>query len=182
MATIKYMSFPLLSLGSSTARLDPKVCGKRITHHRRGYGVDVEALCDRFPLRQSTGKGPKMGSHGYRRLRRWKSGFVAPMGKSIYRRKKYVSGATRGPRGWGRPPLGRTPCLVDPWSSTDVPLPPIYTYVPPNEQIRSQKPNSTAATFCTHEIPPWGLFWSSAGGGIHHGGLLHQHHSLSDDA
>ena len=52
--------------------MDPKVCGKLLTHHRRGYGVDVEALHDRFPLRRSTGKGPKMGSHGYRRLRRWK--------------------------------------------------------------------------------------------------------------
>ena len=60
-------------------------------------------------------------------------------------------------------------------------LPPIYTYVPPNDQIQSQNPNSTAATFCIHEIPSWGLFRSSAGGGIDHGGLLHQHHSLSDD-
>ena len=25
----------------------------------------------------------------------------------------------------------------------------------------SQKPNSTAATFCIHEIPSWGLFRSS---------------------
>src|SRR3954462_14470085 len=65
--------------------------------------------------------------------------------------------------------------------STDVLLPPIYTHVPPNDQIRSQKPHSTAATFCTHKIPSWGLFRSSAGGGIHHGGLLHQHHSLSDE-
>ena len=88
--------------------MDPKVCGKLLTHHRRGYGVDVEALRDRFPLRRSAGKGPKMGSHGYRRLRRWKSGFVAPLDVLrvygyIYRRKKYVSGATRGPQGWGRP-------------------------------------------------------------------------------
>ena len=29
--------------------MDPKVCGKLLTHHRRGYGVDVEALCDRSP-------------------------------------------------------------------------------------------------------------------------------------
>ena len=65
-------------------------------------------------------------------------------------------------------------------SSTDVLLPPIYTYVPPNEQGGSQKPNSTAATFCIHEIPSWGLFRSSAGEGRHHGGLLH-HHSLSDE-
>ena len=68
-----------------------------------------------------------------------------------------------------------------PRSSTDLLLPPIYTYVPPNHQTRSQNPISTAATFCTREIPSWGLFRRSAGGGIDHGGLLHQHHSLSDD-
>ena len=26
--------------------MDPKVYGKLLTHHRRGYGVDVEALRD----------------------------------------------------------------------------------------------------------------------------------------
>ena len=57
--------------------MGPKVYGKLLTHHRRGYGVDVEALRDRIPLRQIVEKGPQMGSHGYRRLRRWKSGFVA---------------------------------------------------------------------------------------------------------
>ena len=77
--------------------------------------------------------------------------------------------------------LGAPSTLVGPLCSTDVLLPPIYTYVPPNDQIRSQKPNSTTATFYTHEIPSWGLFRSSAGGGIDHGGLLHQHHSLSDE-
>ena len=41
--------------------MDPKVCGKLLTHHRRGYGVDVEALCDQCPLRQSAGKGPQDG-------------------------------------------------------------------------------------------------------------------------
>ena len=29
--------------------------------------------------------------------------------------------------------------------------------------------------------PSWGLFRRSAGGAIDHGGLLHQHRSLSDD-
>ena len=43
------------------------------------------------------------------------------------------------------------------------------------------KPISTAATFCTQETPSWGLFRSSVEAGIDHGGLLHQHHSLSDD-
>ena len=89
----------------------------------------------------------------------------------------YVKKATRKPRGRGaRPPPSWAPCC-----STDVLLPPIYTYVPPNYQIRSQNPNSTTVTSCIHEIPSWGLFRSSAGGGIDHGGLLHQHHSLSDD-
>ena len=65
--------------------------------------------------------------------------------------------------------------------STDVLLPPIYTYIPPNHQRNPRKPNSTAATFCTCEIPSWGLFRRSAGGGFGHGGLLHQHNSLSND-
>ena len=68
-----------------------------------------------------------------------------------------------------------------PHCSSDVLLPPIYTHVPPNDHHRSQKPNSTAVTFCIHEIPSWGLFRSSAGGGIYHGGLIHQHHSPSDE-
>ena len=59
--------------------MDPKVCGKLFTHHRTGYGVDVEALHDQFPLRRSDGKGPKIGSHEYKRLRQWKSGFMAPL-------------------------------------------------------------------------------------------------------
>ena len=78
-------------------------------------------------------------------------------------------------------PLGAPPASWAPRSSTDILLPPIYTYVPPNDQIRSEKPNSTAATFCTHEIPSWGLFRSSVGRGIDHGGLLHQHHSPFDE-
>ena len=40
--------------------MDPKVCGKLLTHHRRGYSVDVEALRDRFPLRRSADEGSKM--------------------------------------------------------------------------------------------------------------------------
>ena len=75
------------------------------------------------------------------------------------------------------PPRARPPPSWGPCCSTDVLLPPIYIYVPPNYQIRSQNPNSTAVTFCIHEIPSWGLFWSSAGGGVDHGGLLHQHHT-----
>ena len=50
-----------------------------------------------------------------------------------------------------------------------------------NQQNHPRKPNSAAATFCTREIPSWGLFRRPVGVGIDHGGLLHQHHSLSDD-
>ena len=78
-------------------------------------------------------------------------------------------------------PLGAPPTSWAPRSSTDVLLPPMYTYVSPNDQNGSRKPNSTAATFCIHETPSWGLFRSSAGGGIHHEGLLHHHHSPSDE-
>ena len=100
----------------------------------------------------------------------------------------YVKQPTGRPRGRGArlppqapPPQARPPPSWAPCCSTDVLLPPIYTYVPPNDQIRSQNPNSTAVTFCIHEIPSWGLFRSSARGGIDHGGLLHEHHSPSDE-
>ena len=69
-------------------------------------------------------------------------------------------------RVWGRPPYrARPPASWAPRCSTNVLLPSIYTHVPPNDQKRSQKPNSTTATFCIHEIPFWGLFQSSAGRG-----------------
>ena len=59
--------------------MDPKVCGKLLTTHRRGYGVDVEALRGRFPLQWSTDEGSKMGSRGYIRLWRWKLFFVGSL-------------------------------------------------------------------------------------------------------
>ena len=99
------------------------------------------------------------------------------------RLEPYVNTQKRRPRGRGRayPPQARPPLSWTPCCSTDVLLPPIYTYAPPNDQIRSQNPNSTAVTFCIHEIPSWGLFRSSAGGGIDRGGLLHHHPSPSDE-
>ena len=60
---------------------------------------------------------------------------------------------------WARPPPSWAPR-----GSTDLLLPPIYTYVPRNHRGAPRKPNSTAATFCTREIPSWGLFRRSAGG------------------
>ena len=73
--------------------MDPKVCAELLTHHRRGYGVDVQALHDRFPLGRSAGKGPKMGSHGVQKVAVVEKWFRGPPRcfqgyKSIYRRKK----------------------------------------------------------------------------------------------
>ena len=79
------------------------------------------------------------------------------------------------------PSLGAPFTLVGP-SLLHRRTPSSYIYLwTPNDQIRSQKPNSTTATFCIHEIPSCGLFRSSVGWGIDHGGLLHQHHSPSDE-
>ena len=59
--------------------MDLKVYGKLLTHHQRGYGVDVEALCDRIPLRQIAGKVPRWDLTGTEGCGRWKSGFMAPL-------------------------------------------------------------------------------------------------------
>ena len=93
--------------------MDPKVCGKLLSHHRRGYGVDVEALCDDSPSGGAPEKAPRWdltgteGCDGGNRVlwcSRMFSGYM-----SIYRRKKSVRGATRGPRGRGaRLPPGRS--------------------------------------------------------------------------
>ena len=60
----------------------------------------------------------------------------------------YVKTSTRRPRGRGArlPPCARPPPSWAPRCSTDILLPPIYTYVPPNYQIRSQNPNSILVT------------------------------------
>ena len=94
-------------------------------------------------------------------------------------RQEMTKEATR--QGGAPTPLGAPSTLVGP-TLLHRRTPSSYIYLrTPNDQIRSQKPNSTAATFCTHEIPSWGLFRSSAGGGIDHGGLLHHPPSPSDE-
>ena len=83
---------------------------------------------------------------------------------------------------WGDHEAGGAPAPSwAPHSSPDRLPSPIYTHIPWKHPGAPRNPISTAATFCTREIPSWGLFWRSVGGGIDHGGLLHQHHSLSDD-
>ena len=76
---------------------------------------------------------------------------------------------------------GAPPPSWAPRGTTDLLLSPIYTHIPQKHPRAPRNPISTTATFCTREIPYWGLFRCSAEGGIDHGGLLHQHHSLSDD-
>ena len=72
--------------------MDPKVCGKLLTLHRRGDGVDVEALRDRFPLRQDAGKGPRWDLTGTEGCGGGKVVSWLPLmflgNKVIYRRKK----------------------------------------------------------------------------------------------
>ena len=40
--------------------MDPKVCGKLLTHHWRGYGVDVEASVIQSP----SGRSPEKAQDG----------------------------------------------------------------------------------------------------------------------
>ena len=77
--------------------------------------------------------------------------------------------------------VGAPPPSWAPRGSTDLLLSPIYILIPWNLRGEPWNTFTTTATFFTREIPSWGLFRRSAGGGIDHGGLLHQHHSLSDD-
>ena len=86
--------------------MDPKVCGKLLTTHRKGYGVDVEALRGRFPLRRSTDEGSKMDlmdTEGYGGGNISSVALLMVSGyMGIYRRKKYVGGRPRGPQDRGR--------------------------------------------------------------------------------
>ena len=90
----------------------------------------------------------------------------------------------RGPHeigGCPPPCRARPPVSWAPRASTDVLLPPIYIHGPRKHPGAPRNTISTAVTFCIREIPSWSLRRHSAGGGIDHGGLLHQHHSLSDE-
>ena len=104
--------------------MDPKVCGKLLTHHRRGYGVDVEALRDRFPLRQIAGKGLDgiswvqqvaavekwfHGSPGYFRGIRV---YIGERSRSVELRGAHEGGGAPTP--WARPPTSWPPrCASD---------------------------------------------------------------------
>ena len=93
-----------------------------------------------------------------------------------------VKKKSRRHEGGGRAHLQGAPHISwAPRAATDLLLPPIYTHVPREHPGSQWKTISTAVTFCIREIPSWSLRQHSAGGGIDHGGLLHQHHSLSDE-
>ena len=88
------------------------------------------------------------------------------------RRQERSEEATR--QGRAPAPLGVPAILVGP-SQLHRPTSSsyIYIHIPRKHPGAPRNPISTAATFCTQEIPSWGLFRSSAGGGIDHGGLLY---------
>ena len=88
-------------------------------------------------------------------------------------RQETIKEATRQE---AHPPPSWAPCC-----STDLLIPPIYIHIPREHPGAWQNPISTAATFCTQEIPSWGLFRSFVGGGIDHRGPLHQLHGLYGD-
>ena len=79
--------------------MDPKVCGKLLTHHQKRNKVDVEALRGWSPLRKSTRKGLQMGSHKNRGLRRWKKylggSLLVSWFKRIFRGRTRSNGGTR---------------------------------------------------------------------------------------
>ena len=67
----------------------------------------------------------------------------------------YVKKATRRARCRG----ARPPPWWGPRCSTDVLLPPIYTYVPRKHPGSQRNTISTIVTFCIREIPSWSLRW-----------------------
>ena len=91
--------------------MDPKVCGGLLTHHRKGNGVDVDALRGRIPLRQITGKAPRLDLMGTEAPGGGKvfSWLFLVLGEylGIYRPKIRVRRPVGGPQARGRPPLGR---------------------------------------------------------------------------
>ena len=72
--------------------MDPKVCGKLLTTHRRGLGDDVEALPGRFPLGGASAKAPRWDladTEGYGSGNSFSWSLLMFSGyMGIYRRKK----------------------------------------------------------------------------------------------
>ena len=70
-------------------------------------------------------------------------------------RQETIKEATR--QGAHLPPWACPPPSWAPRCSTDLLLPPIYIHIPRKHPGAPRNPISTAATFCTQEIPSWGF-------------------------
>ena len=87
-------------------------------------------------------------------------------------------------QGWRARPRGASPTLSL-WARRWVPnldLPPIYSHIFQNPQREPRKYFFMAATFCSHDLPSWGLFQRSTRGGFNHEGHLYQPYCHSDEA
>jgi len=98
------------------------------------------------------------------------------LGVTVKKQSRWPRGCLARPRGVGAPPPSWAPR-----GSPDRLSLPIYTCIPWKHRGAPRNPISTAATFCTREIPSWSLFRCSIRGGISHGGLLHHRQGLSDE-
>ena len=86
-------------------------------------------------------------------------------------------------RGYGvLTPIGRAPCLVGPSGVHRRTSSSYINQRTPKTSRSTRNTISTAVTFCIREISSWSLRWHSAGEGINHRGLLHQHPCPSDGA
>ena len=106
--------------------MDPKVCGKLLRTHRRGLGVDIEALHGWFPLRRSL-RRLQDGISRIQKVAAVELGFWLPVlivqgYVGIYGRKKYVGGSPGCPRGRGARP-GGWGCPPPAWAARDSPGP-----------------------------------------------------------
>ena len=94
----------------------------------------------------------------------------------------HVRKATRRPQGESRPRGRAHPHPCGPLVTPPTYFFRLYIVLYPKMIRGPRKHFSTAASFRTREIPSRGLFRRPTGGGFDLGGLLHQHHCLSDEA
>ena len=93
----------------------------------------------------------------------------------------------RGPAGTTQALMARLggPCLPGlwaPWASPSLGLSPINALNSQKKSGDHRKYFSAAASFCLRKIPSGARSGALPDGGFGYGGLLHQHHDLSDDA
>ena len=76
----------------------------------------------------------------------------------------------------------RHPGLWAPWTPFAIGLSPIYSHKFQKKLGDHRKYFYAVATFCLRKIPSGARSGALLEGGFGYGGLLHQHHDLSDDA